>query len=67
LVLNNFMGIHGSEEIFLEVNTRYHKLVDYLLENKFRIKKSVNRMLLTAFEGRHLEKSSHFVMRAWHA
>ena len=66
LALKNFRETHVPGEILLEVNSRYIT-VDFLLENNFQIQKSVNRMLLTDFEGQHLKESSHFVMRAWHA
>ena len=62
-----FCEIHGQGEVLLEVNTRYHVLVDFLLKEDFRIEKSVVRMLLEDFEGEHLKKSQNMVMKAWHA
>lgn len=62
-----FCENHGQGEVLLEVNTRYHVLVDFLLKEDFRIEKSVVRMLLEDFEGEHLKKSQNMVMRAWHA
>lgn len=62
-----FRESHGPGEVLLEVNTRYHNLVDFLLKEDFRIEKSVVRMLLEDFEGEHLKKSQNMVMRAWHA
>lgn len=67
LSLNTFREAHGPGNVLLEVNSRYYELVDFLLEEDFRIQKSVNRMLLTDYEGQHLNKSPNFVMRAWHA
>ncbi len=65
--LQFFRDINGQEEVLVEVNTRYQKLVDLFMEEHFKIIKSVNRMLLKGFEGQHLNKSPDFVMRAWHA
>ena len=62
-----FRENHGPGEVLLEVNTRYHSLVDFLIKEDFRIEKSVVRMLLEGFEGEHLKKSQNMVMRAWHA
>lgn len=62
-----FRENHGPGEVLLEVNTRYHDLVDFLLGEDFRIEKSVVRMLLEDFAGEHLKKSQNMVMRAWHA
>lgn len=65
--LNFFREINQQDEVLLEVNTRYHDLVDLLMDEGFKIRKSVNRMLLKGFEGDYLKKSHDFVMRAWHA
>lgn len=65
--LQFFREINSQEEVLVEVNTRYQKLVDLFIEEHFKINKSVNRMLLKGFEGQHLNKSPDFVMRAWHA
>lgn len=65
--INLFRKINPQRGVLLEVNTRYHDMVDILLNEGFKIIKSVNRMLLTGFEGDYLKKSSDFVMRAWHA
>jgi len=62
-----FRENHGPGEVLLEVNTRFHNLVDFLLGEDFRIEKSVVRMLLEGFAGEHLKKSQNMVMRAWHA
>lgn len=65
--LHFFREINPQDEVLLEVNTRYHDLVDLLMDEGFKIRKSVNRMLLKGFEGDYLKKSHDFVMRAWHA
>lgn len=65
--LHFFREINPQGEVLLEVNARYHDLVYILLDEGFKIRKSVNRMLLKGFEGEYLEKSPDFVMRAWHA
>jgi hypothetical protein len=66
-LLSNYRKRQGPGEILLEVNTRYDKLVDILLNKGFKIKKSVNRMILQGYSGSHLEKSSDLVFRSWHA
>lgn len=65
--LHLFREITPQGEVLLEVNTRYHKLTDLFVDEGFKIRKSVNRMLLKGFEGNYLNRSSDFVMRAWHA
>ncbi|NYB52952.1 MAG: GNAT family N-acetyltransferase [Methanobacteriaceae archaeon] len=65
--LHFFRKINPQGEVLIEVNTRYSDLVDFLMGEGFKIRKSVNRMLLEGFEGEYLKKSSDFVMRAWHA
>ncbi len=65
--LHLFREINPQSEVLLEVNTRYYNLVDFLMEEDFKIRKSVNRMLLKGFEGDYLKKSSNYVMRSWHA
>lgn len=65
--LQLFREINPQGEVLLEVNTRYHNLVDILINEGFKIRKSVNRMILKGFEGEYLNKSPDFVMRAWHA
>ena len=62
-----FRDKNPDGEVLLEINTRYQNLADLLSEKGFKIRKSVNRMLLNGFEGDYLEKSADFVMRAWHA
>lgn len=66
-LLEFFRKINPQNEVLLEVNTRYRDLTDFLLENGFKIRKSVNRMVLKGFEGEYFKNSSDFVMRAWHA
>jgi GNAT superfamily N-acetyltransferase len=66
-LLSNFRKSHGPGAVLLEVNTRYQKLVEILLKNDFKIKKSVNRMLLTGYEGKHMETSQDLIFRSWHA
>jgi hypothetical protein len=65
--LQLFREINPQGEVLIEVNTRYHNLVDILINEGFKIRKSVNRMILKGFEGEYLNKSCDFVMRAWHA
>ena len=65
--LHFFREINPKNEVLLEVNTCYQDLADYLLNEGFIIRKSVNRMLLKGFEGDYFKKSPNFVMRAWHA
>jgi hypothetical protein len=65
--LHFFRDFNGQSEVLLEVNTRYQDLVEFLMGEGFRIRKSVNRMLLTDYEGKYNKKSPDFVMRAWHA
>lgn len=65
--LHFFRKINPQGEVLLEVNTRYHDLIDLLINEGFKIRKSVNRMLLKGFEGDYLKKSPDFVMQAWHA
>lgn len=64
-LLQKFHETCYKKDIIIQINTRYSKITNLLIENGFRVHRSVNRMLLKGYEGDHLLESGDIIMRGW--
>ena len=60
-----FNELNGFEDVIIQINSRYNVLVDILFEMGFKLKRSINRMYYSGFEGDGLKKSNQLLMRPW--
>jgi GNAT superfamily N-acetyltransferase len=64
-LLAHYTQLNPLSQSLLEVNGRYQRMNDLMIKNGFKIVRSINRMLLTGFEGHYMETNSNLMMRAW--
>jgi len=54
-----------NEEILIGVNSRYYKALEIITDLNYSTKNSINRMMLSGFEGSYFTRSENISCRVW--
>ncbi len=61
----HFNELNGFEDVIIQINSKYNVLVDILFETGFKLKRSINRMYYSGFEGHGFNQSNQLLIRPW--
>ena len=64
-IMLQFSELNGFVDVIIQINSRYNVLVDILFEMGFKLKRSINRMYYSGFEGPGFNQSNQLLIRPW--